>query len=176
MPPSPPGESRLAARLLRRIDRLEEDLLVVALGTMTAVTFANVLDRKFLHIGLAFAEELTVSLFVWTSLLGAAVATRRGAHLGFSYIADRLPPAGRLAVELFAGVATLLVFGLLGYYGIGWVATQYRYGATTPAMGWPAWLFGLAVPVGSSVIVLRTLGAMLRAARPGARRAGPRDE
>lgn len=164
------------ARLLRRIDRLEEDLLVVALGLMTAVTFANVLDRKFLHIGLAFAEELTVSLFVWASLLGAAVATRRGIHLGFAYLANRLPPAGRRAVELLAGVAALLVFGLLGYYGIGWVATQYRYGATTPAMGWPAWLFGLAVPVGSLVIVLRTLGVMLRATRPRGRPARLRDE
>lgn len=149
----------------RLLARIEEDLLAAALAVMTLVTFANVVDRKFLHLGLAFAEELTVSLFVWASLLGAAVATRRGVHLGFSYVADRLPPHARLATEILAGVAALAVFGLLGWYGMGWVATQYRYEATTPAMGWPAWVFGLAVPVGSAAIVLRTVGAMRRAAR-----------
>lgn len=156
------GGRHLAARVLAR---LEEDLLAAALAVMTFVTFANVVDRKFLHLGLAFAEELTVSLFVWASLLGAAVATRRGVHLGFSYVADRLPPGGRLATEVLAGLAALAVFGLLGWYGVGWVAVQYRYEATTPAMGWPAWVFGLAIPVGSAAIVLRTLEAMLRAAR-----------
>ncbi|HEY8370630.1 MAG TPA: TRAP transporter small permease [Thermodesulfobacteriota bacterium] len=156
-----PGR-RSAARILAR---LEEDLLAAALAVMTLVTFANVVDRKFLHVGLAFAEELTVSLFVWASLLGAAVATRRGLHLGFSFLADRLPPRGRLVTELLSGAAALLVFGLLGWYGIGWVATQYRYDATTPAMGWPAWLFGLAIPVGSAVIVLRTVEGMVRAVR-----------
>lgn len=156
-----PGR-RPAARILAR---LEEDLLAAALAVMTLVTFANVVDRKFLHVGLAFAEELTVSLFVWASLLGAAVATRRGLHLGFSYLADRLPPRGRLVTELLSGAAALLVFGLLGWHGIGWVATQYRYDATTPAMGWPAWLFGLAIPVGSAAIVLRTVEGMVRAVR-----------
>ncbi len=159
----------LAARFFPRLlARLEEDLLAAALAVMTAVTFANVVDRKFLHVGLAFAEELTVALFVWASLLGAAVATRRGVHLGFSYLVDRLPPRGQVAADLLAGVAALVVFGLLGWYGVGWVATQYRYEATTPAMGWPAWVFGLAIPVGSAAIVLRTIGALLHtAARRG---------
>jgi len=152
-------------RLGRLVDRLEEDLLAAALGVMTVVTFANVLDRKLLHLGLAFAEELTVSLFVWASLLGAAVAARRGVHLGFSYLADRLPPGGRVASEALAGAAALLVFGVVGWFGVGWVATQYGYAATTPAMGWPAWPFGLAIPVGSLAIVLRTLGATWGAAR-----------
>jgi len=152
-------------RALDRLDRLEEDLIALALALMTVVTFANVVDRKLLHTGLAFAEELTVALFVWASLLGAAVATRRGAHLGFAYLVDRLPRGGRVAAEALAGVAALLVFGLLAWFGVGWVAVQYRYGATTPAMGWPAWVFGLAIPVGAAAVVLRTAAALLRLTR-----------
>jgi TRAP-type C4-dicarboxylate transport system permease small subunit len=152
---------------MRRLDHIEEGLLAAALAVMTLVTFANVVDRKLLHVGLAFAEELTVALFVWASLLGAAVATRRGVHLGFGYIVARLPRAGRVGAEALAGVSALLVFGLLGWYGAGWVATQYRYEATTPAMGWPAWLFGLAIPVGAAAVLLRTVAGLVGAARRG---------
>jgi C4-dicarboxylate transporter DctQ subunit len=151
--------------MLRRLDRLEEDLIALALAAMTVVTFANVVDRKLLHVGLAFAEELTVALFVWASLLGAAVAARRGAHLGFSYLVERLPRGGRLAAEALAGLAALAVFGLLAWYGVGWVAVQYRYGATTPAMGWPAWVFGLALPVGAAAVALRTAVGLARLVR-----------
>src|SRR3972149_5586535 len=64
---------------------------------MTAGAFVNVITRYVVQYSLAFTEEIVVSLFVWLTLLGSAVAFREGSHLAFTSLVDRAPPAGRRA-------------------------------------------------------------------------------
>ena len=70
------------------LDKLEEIILVVCLSLMTLITFANVVSRKVLHFPWAFAEELTVILFIFSSLVGAAVAAKRGSLIGLTLLYD----------------------------------------------------------------------------------------
>ena len=67
--------------------------MVLVMAVMTLVAFVNVVTRYFIRFALAFTEEIVVSLFVWLTLLGTAIAFRQGAHLGFSFIVDRTPKA-----------------------------------------------------------------------------------
>ena len=62
----------------RITDRLEEGACVLVFGVMTTVAFVNVITRYVVRYSLAFTEELVVSLFVWLTLLGTAVAFREG--------------------------------------------------------------------------------------------------
>jgi len=62
---------------------------------MTLVAFVNVVTRYVVRYSLAFTEEVVVSLFVWLTLLGTAIAFREGSHLAFEVLVDRLPAAGR---------------------------------------------------------------------------------
>jgi len=77
-------------------DRLEEGACVLVFVVMTVVAFVNVITRYVVQYSLAFTEEIVVSLFVWLTLLGSAIAFREGSHLAFTYLVDRAPPALRL--------------------------------------------------------------------------------
>ena len=73
------------------LDKIEEVLVCLCLVTMTALTFGNAVLRK-LGSGIFFSEEISTYLFVLLSLLGSAIAAKRGAHLGLTIVTERVGP------------------------------------------------------------------------------------
>ena len=94
------------------LDQLEETIIAVLLGLMTAVTFANVVARFVFNSNILWALELTVFLFGWLVLLGASYAVKLHAHLGVDVIVNALARRSRRAMALVA-VGCCLVFALL---------------------------------------------------------------
>ncbi|UWQ27340.1 TRAP transporter small permease [Leisingera sp. M523] len=94
------------------INALEETLIAILLGLMTAITFANVIARFVFNSNILWALELTVFLFAWLVLLGASYAVKAHAHLGVDAIVNMLAPGARRAVGLFTA-ACCIVFSLL---------------------------------------------------------------
>ncbi|WP_170348558.1 MULTISPECIES: TRAP transporter small permease [Ruegeria] len=94
------------------VDHIEETLIALLLGLMTAVTFANVIARFVFNSNILWALELTVFTFGWLVLLGASYAVKKHAHLGVDAILNMLAPAPRRVLALVA-VGCCLVFSLL---------------------------------------------------------------
>lgn len=128
-------------------DSLEDWFLVITLGLMLILNFANVVSRYCLSTSIAFTEELTTNLFVWSSFIGAAAAAKRGAHLGFDLLVNSLPAPVKRIVSALVTLLTLAMFALLFYYSIDMIQTQMMLKQETPALGWPEWIVSLALPV-----------------------------
>lgn len=160
MDPHRPGSPRR-----HLLDTLEEGVLVGLFVLMFVITLANVVTRYFLRYALAFTEELVLASFVWATLLGAAVAFRRGAHLVFAFFTDRMPPRLRQAALWASTASTTILFAALTYYGIRQVQLEQQMGFTTEALALPQWWYTLGVPVLSVVCLLRVLQAAVKAHR-----------
>ena len=83
-------------------DRFEENLIAILLGSMTLITFANVVARKGFNSNILWALELTVFLFAWLVLLGASYCVKTGAHLGVDAIVNMVPPSARKGMALIS--------------------------------------------------------------------------
>lgn len=94
------------------IDRIEETLIAVLIGLMTAITFANVVARYAFNSNILWALELTVFMFGCLVLLGASYAVKKHAQLGVDTILNLVSPAARRMLALVS-VAACLVFSLL---------------------------------------------------------------
>ena len=94
------------------VDRLEETLIALILGSMTLVTFANVVARYGFNSNILWAVEFTVFLFAWMVLLGASYAVKIGAHLGVDAILNLVSPSVRKVMGLIA-VCVCIAFSLL---------------------------------------------------------------
>lgn len=140
---------------MKLINNIEKTLIVFSLVLMTTITFGNVLSRYLFHASWSIAEEITTILFVWVTFLGASVATKRKGHLGLTILTDYLPPALKRKALFFSIFCSISVFVLLMVYGIMMVMSQYKMAQTSPALGWPEWLFGIAVPIGSFLLIVR---------------------
>jgi TRAP-type C4-dicarboxylate transport system, small permease component len=74
-----------------------------------------------------------VILFVYNSFLGAALAYRRGAHMGFTILTDSLGGRARKAIVVITTALTLALMALLANYGWEMVRGQMEYGQRTRA-------------------------------------------
>lgn len=149
---------------------LEEVLCAALLGVMALITFANVITRYLLKFSLAFTEELVVSLFVWVTLLGTAVAFRRGLHLGFSFLTERFAlRLQRLLVWCSAALAAALFLFLI-YFSIRQVGEEIALEITSSGIGVPQWWYTIGVPLWSVLIIAR----VFQGAQQAQRRRGPR--
>lgn len=86
------------------IDRIEETVIALILGIMTAVTFANVVARYGFNANILWALELTVFLFGWLVLIGASYAVKKNAHLGVDVLVNYLAPAPRRILAMISAV------------------------------------------------------------------------
>ncbi len=145
---------------------IDEHISVLLMGVMLLITFANVIARYVFSASLSFTEEFTTAILVLVSMLGAAIAAKRGAHLGLELFTGMMPEKIRRWVA-FGGNIICAVFGIIvGYYGIFMVITEYKLKQLTIAMQWPQWIYGTFIPIGALAIVIRFLQAAFRSLQP----------
>lgn len=74
---------------------LEDNICAIILLVMMLLTRVNVVARYVLKASMPFVEELTCLGLIILSLTGAAVAAKRGAHLGLTVLTDFFPAKGQ---------------------------------------------------------------------------------
>ena len=180
---------------MKLLDHLEEGLIILLMGSATAIVFVAVLHRYasglaipgvqdwLLSLNVGWAQELCIILFVWMAKFGAAYGVRTGIHVGVDVIINRLSDRKR-AVVIFFGLAAGAVFtaivAALGASLIWDNGAHYAYltlmgldpgdvpeGPTTPDLEWPTWIVYLAVPLGSSLMCFRFLQVAYAFAQTG---------
>jgi len=151
---------RIAARFDGFLATVVSGILILLVAAMTTVVFLQVFYRYFLAQSLSWSEELARYLFVWISLLGAALAVQKRGHFGMELFYDMLPAQARriarIVISLLMGTAILviLVQGLLLYQK---VAHQY-----SPAMGISMGLAYGSLPVGAGLMAVHLLVILFR--------------
>ncbi len=137
------------------LDRSLEILIMAAMAALTIDVLWQVFTRFVLKNPSTWTEELATFLLIWVSLLGAAVALNRGAHLGIDYFMGKLPARIRLCTEVF-------VFFCIAFFslcvmvigGISLVARTLELGQISPALGIEIGYVYLALPISGFFIVL----------------------
>ena len=140
----------------------EEYVLALFLGLMVLLNFAGILSRYWLHLSLPWIEEVEVALFVWTVFLGAGLTVVRDIHLGFGTLTERFPIRLQRAIGGAGRILFALFFAVLGWYGIRMIMGEVANNQRTPTLGWPEWLIGMAIPLGSVVALSRIVVSLAR--------------
>ncbi|WP_304509349.1 TRAP transporter small permease [Anaerotignum sp.] len=147
-------------KLLGKIlDYFEESLIIVMMAYMAIMNFLNVVFRYCFSSSFSFTEELTVTVFVWVTMLGVAAGFKRYAHLGMSFVVDLFHGKVRALFALFGAICSLIFMVVVLIYGIEMVQGQIGMGATTPVMQMPQAVQGLSMPVGAAFVIIRILQA-----------------
>lgn len=143
----------------------EEYLCAACLSIMTLLTFINIIARYVFSASFSFSEEITTYLFVLLSFMGAAIAAKRKAHLGFTLISDLMPPVIHKFMKSVGYIFAVAFSGLLCYYGLLMTISQFQRGQVTAGMQWPEWIFGAFVPFGAFFITLRFIQLLIETLR-----------
>ncbi len=122
------------------------DLMLVGLfSVVLVIILVAVFFRYAVNHSLFWSDEVVRYLFVWFTLLGAALVLRDRRHIRVEYFVEHMPHGLRRVVEI-AGLVLILAFNVfLAVTGILWV--RQTAGTYTPALGLPLnWIFYAALP------------------------------
>lgn len=143
--------------------KLDEIIGAFLLAVMSLITFVNVINRYFFSKSLAFSEEITVSLFVWITLLGIAIAFRRGNNLQMTNLYDKFSPRLKRISTLVSGIIGLVVFSFLIFNSCKEIYKNMTfYHTTSEALGIPTWIYSLGTPVFSLFVVKEIIASTLK--------------
>jgi TRAP-type C4-dicarboxylate transport system permease small subunit len=175
----------------RLLDRLEEWLIAALIAAATVITFVAVVHRygasnsagfarfagahgwpqlqygadqvytTLAAINLSWAQELATYMFVWMAKFGAALGVRTGIHVGVDVLVNRLNPAARKPVIVFALLCGALFTGVIGTLGAVYVY-ELDPDQVSPELEWPSWMIYLCIPLGSYLMCFRFLQVMWR--------------
>lgn len=144
-------------KLLFLLDHFEEIILVPGFVLMLVIAFGNVISRFILHKSWSFTEELCIMMFVYITFFGAAVATKRKAHLGFTLLLDKTRGIPRIVMNTLIMLGTVVYLYLMIKYGIRVCQNQLRYKAVTAALRISTAYASASVPIGGACIMIRII-------------------
>jgi TRAP-type C4-dicarboxylate transport system permease small subunit len=149
----------MMAKTLQRIsdymNRITEIILVVVLAAMAVVVFLQVIFRYVLNFPLFWTEEFARYCLVWSSLLGSAVAVKRGQHIALTILIERLPKTLRRGLTVTALISVAVILTIILWGGIQLVAITRAQ--ISPALRISMSVPYLAVPVGAALMLVHTI-------------------
>jgi TRAP-type C4-dicarboxylate transport system permease small subunit len=151
-----------ATRLLRAISDWADRLTYVGLVPLglifVGVVFANVLARYVFSSPIIGSVEVARIAFVWATFLGAATALKRGKHIRFTILADRLPPGPRRWLEVTLALLAAGFFLFVIVRGID--LTGRVQGTYFPASGFSQVILYLPLPIGAGLMFIHTVSRL----------------
>jgi TRAP-type C4-dicarboxylate transport system permease small subunit len=151
------------------LERIGSTILTALFLVMTTLGFVQVICRYFLEFPLYWSEELIRYLFVWTTFLGAGVATAQGLHIEIdilSTIMAKKPPVRKEKIlRTIRIISTSLMLIFLAYYAylasdfLGKINTLKQFSTAMEVnMLWPM----SAILVGAVLMLLHYLTRIIR--------------
>lgn len=151
------------------------DLLIERVGTVLAsltltvalVTIsAQVVFRYVIGDSIIWAEELARYALIWSAMIGAAVAYRRGAHVAVSVLWGLLPRAGVRFVWRAIHLIIIVFATVVLWQGLALVLRNFARHQLSPALqveiGWAY----LAIPCGGALLALAAIEGIWLARQP----------
>ena len=130
-------------------------VMAICLAVMVVLVFGNVVMRYVFNQSIFWVEEFTQIQMIWVAYLGAGLALREGRHVAVDMLQDVLPARLRHALRWFIALAMALF--LLTLVVLGVQIAEFTWNQETPAMGLPAGLPYLGIPLGAAAMLLHLL-------------------
>jgi len=92
--------------------RRAENLLAAMLGLMFAAFILQIIFRYLLDLPIGWTNELSVILWMWLVLFGAAFVVREEEEIRFDLIYSAVGPGARRVMFLVSATALIVLYGI----------------------------------------------------------------
>lgn len=153
------------SRLDQILTWVENFLAAAALAAAAGISISAVILRFVFGRGIFWSEEAVIFLIIFSTFIGAVITLRHNEHVNVDILPAFLGPRGRWFFNLLAGVLIVIYCAAIGGYGWILITQPAARNTVTPALHLPLWVVELALPIGLTVLFLRSLELVYRTAR-----------
>lgn len=146
---------------------LESWLGIIALAGISIISLANVVVRYSTNASFAFTEEFSVFLMVVLAFSGAAVAARSNEHIRITLLENYLGFTGLRIVYVLQWLGSVVVLGLVVWYGGLLTYEEYSWESLSPGLGYPTWIYLMWLPLLACAVIVRCTQSLFDRLRDG---------
>jgi C4-dicarboxylate transporter DctQ subunit len=145
-------------------DRIEETLVGLLGLIALLIGLLQVIGRYIDPArAISYAEEVIVYLIIWAIMIVSSQLVRRDGHVRPDLVLRLLPPRYLRIAEIFNCLVAIVFCAALVWYGWQIVDTSWMIDETSSTdLQFPMWLYYLALPVGSALMLLRYVMRLVR--------------
>ena len=129
--------------------------LILLLGAMSCIVFANVSLRYLTNYSIPWAEEVARYMMVWMTFIGAGLTLRYGGHVAITNLMETMSPRVQRILRAVIALALLAFFAVMIWVGYNY-AMRMRF-QLTPATRIPFSYVYAAIPVGFALLAVHLL-------------------
>jgi len=143
--------SRIAKFNDALFSRIETGISIFLYG-LTAIAFIQLAMRYLLKYSSAGIDELTRLAFVWVISIGSALAFRKKAHVGITFLSRKLSGKNKLYLEFFVTLILLVFMVIIVVAGMQ--MTQLGMRQFSEYLQISMAFFYLCIPAGAALSIL----------------------
>lgn len=132
------------------LNKVSKILLCVFMAVMCIDVLFGVLNRFVFKFPVAWTDEIARYLMIWITMLGSSIALKVGAHIGFSYVFERLGKAKKAAFVL-GNLMSIFFLSIGSVYGFALCSSQMSQ--ISPALRISMSIPYSAIPIGCSIMI-----------------------
>lgn len=149
----------------RVLTRVENVLAAASLGLAALLAIVSVILRFAFDVFLSWSEEAIIYTIIYSTFLGAIITLRHNEHVKVEIIAPFVGKFGQRAMAVIGGAVTVAYLAVVGFFAWQLLFEPFSSDTITPALKLPLWVVELAVPLGLTLMFVRALEILYRAAR-----------
>lgn len=150
-------------KLVKAWNWLEQFLVGVLAFSAIIVTLYSVFMRYVLNNAPEWVEEIVTYMIIMAVYIIASTLAEERGHVGATFIVDRFPKKYRRIIEIINGALSLIFFLVVMYLGVKIIRVTLMTGESSmSSMRFPMWITYLSVPLGASLLSLRSIKRLYR--------------
>lgn len=153
------------SRFDRVLSRVENSLAALALSAAAIIGFANVVFRYGFNQVFFWSEEAVVFLVIFSTFMGAVTALRHNDHISVDLLYVFFGDRGKWLLAMLGFFFTAFYCAVMGGYAWLMVTGPAARQTVTRTLGLPLWFVQLSVPIGLTLMFVRSLEILYRTAR-----------
>ncbi len=152
-------------RLDRILTGIENALAALALGGASLLACLQVILRYLFDYTIFWSEEATIYLLILSTFIGAVITLRHNEHVSVDVLSFLVGERGKRALAVLSALIVVIYCVIFGAYAWILVTEPAALRIVTPALRLPLWVVELSLPIGLTLMFLRSLEMLYRSAR-----------
>ena len=153
------------SRFDRVLSKVENSLAALSLSAAATIGFINVVLRYGFNEVLFWAQEAVVLLVIFSTFMGAVTALRHNDHISVDLLYVLFGDRGKWILAMLGFFFTAFYCAVMGGYAWLMVTGSAAHQITTRTLGLPLWFVQLSIPIGLTLMFVRSLEILYRTAR-----------
>lgn len=136
------------------LQKVENYIIIISFAVMVFCSFAQVVNRNFFQLPIAWFDEAATYCMIYMTLLGTEIGLRDGSQIAVTALVNKFKGVSKFIVQMISKIIVTIFSSSILFYSINMVKIQAASGQTTAALHLPMSIPYMALVISFGIITI----------------------